>query len=134
MNFVDISGGSEITKYGLIFTGQCAIYDSKVSIKNSNFLYSKGDDGLNVKHSSVDISDSFFGYNRADQVDLDFCTGLISNCIYKPSLSDPNGDGLDISGSEILVKKSVKNINKLTINEKISAAEEAKKTPDKKKK
>ena len=36
--------------------------------------------------------------------------------------------------SEILVKKSVKNINKLTIDEKIKAAEEAKKTPDKKKK
>ena len=36
--------------------------------------------------------------------------------------------------SEILVKKAVKNINKLTINEKIALAEEAKKTPDKKKK
>jgi large subunit ribosomal protein L3 len=36
--------------------------------------------------------------------------------------------------SEILVKKSVKNINKLTIDEKIKVAEEAKKTPDKKKK
>ena len=36
--------------------------------------------------------------------------------------------------SEILVKKSVKNINKLTIDEKIKAAEQAKKTPDKKKK
>ena len=36
--------------------------------------------------------------------------------------------------SEIIVKKAVKNINKLTINEKIAAAEEAKKTPDKKKK
>jgi large subunit ribosomal protein L3 len=36
--------------------------------------------------------------------------------------------------SEILVKKSVKIINKLTINEKIVVAEEAKKTPDKKKK
>jgi large subunit ribosomal protein L3 len=36
--------------------------------------------------------------------------------------------------TEILVKKSVKNINKLTIKEKISAAEQAKKTPDKKKK
>ena len=36
--------------------------------------------------------------------------------------------------SEILVKKSVKNINKLTVEEKIKAAEEAKKTPDKKKK
>jgi large subunit ribosomal protein L3 len=36
--------------------------------------------------------------------------------------------------SEIIVKKAVKNINKLTINEKIKVAEEAKKTPDKKKK
>jgi large subunit ribosomal protein L3 len=36
--------------------------------------------------------------------------------------------------TEILVKKSVKSINKLTITEKIKAAEEAKKTPDKKKK
>ena len=36
--------------------------------------------------------------------------------------------------SEILVKKSVKNINKLTISEKIKLAEEAKKIPDKKKK
>jgi len=36
--------------------------------------------------------------------------------------------------SEVLVKGSVKNINKLTIDEKIKVAEQAKKTPDKKKK
>ena len=36
--------------------------------------------------------------------------------------------------TEILVKKSIKNINKMTINQKIEAAEKAKKTPDKKKK
>jgi len=36
--------------------------------------------------------------------------------------------------SEVLVKSSVKNIDKLTIDEKIKAAEQAKKTPDKKKK
>ena len=36
--------------------------------------------------------------------------------------------------TEILVKKSVKNINKMTVLEKIAAAEQAKKTPDKKKK
>ena len=36
--------------------------------------------------------------------------------------------------SEILVKKSVKNLKKMTIDEKIKAAEQAKKTPDKKKK
>ena len=42
-----------------------------------------------------------------------------------------------ITGSkntEVLVKSSVKNINRLTISEKIEAAEQAKKTPDKKKK
>ena len=36
--------------------------------------------------------------------------------------------------SEVLVKKSVKNISKLTINEKIEALEKLKKTPEKKKK
>ena len=36
--------------------------------------------------------------------------------------------------TEVVVRKSIKNINKLTISEKIAAAEEAKKTPDKKKK
>ena len=36
--------------------------------------------------------------------------------------------------AEVLVKKSVKNIDKKTILEKIKAADEAKKTPDKKKK
>ena len=36
--------------------------------------------------------------------------------------------------SEVLVKRSVKNIKKLTILEKIASAEQAKKTPDKKKK
>ena len=36
--------------------------------------------------------------------------------------------------SEVLVKGSVKNIKKMTISEKLKAAEEAKKTPEKKKK
>ena len=36
--------------------------------------------------------------------------------------------------TEVVVRQSVKNISKMTISEKIIAAEEAKKTPDKKKK
>ena len=36
--------------------------------------------------------------------------------------------------TEVMVKKSVKNINKSTILEKIKLADEAKKTPEKKKK
>ena len=55
--------------------------------------------------------------------------------------TDPENNLLYLKGSipgskntEVLVKKSVKNIKKLTILEKIEVAEKAKKTPDKKKK
>jgi large subunit ribosomal protein L3 len=55
--------------------------------------------------------------------------------------SDIENDLLYLKGSipgskncEVLVKKAVKDIKKLTIKEKILAAEQAKKTPDKKKK
>ena len=55
--------------------------------------------------------------------------------------SDVENDLLYVKGSipgskntEVFVRKSVKNINKMTVSEKIAAAEEAKKTPDKKKK
>ena len=55
--------------------------------------------------------------------------------------SDAENDLLFLKGSipgsknsEVMVKKSVKNISKMTIYEKQAAAEEAKKTPDKKKK
>ena len=55
--------------------------------------------------------------------------------------SDLKNDLLYLKGSipgskntEVLVKKAIKNIKKLTINEKIELTEKAKKTPDKKKK
>ena len=55
--------------------------------------------------------------------------------------SDIENDLLYLKGSipgskntEVLVKKAIKNVQKLTITEKIEMAEKAKKTPDKKKK
>ena len=55
--------------------------------------------------------------------------------------SDIENDLLYLKGSipgskntEVLVKKAIKNVQKLTISEKIEIAEKAKKTPDKKKK
>ena len=55
--------------------------------------------------------------------------------------TDLDNDLLYLKGSipgsknaEVVVRQSVKKINKMTVSEKIAAAEEAKKTPDKKKK
>ena len=45
-----------------------------------------------------------------------------------------NGSIPGSKNTEVVVRQSVKNISKMTISEKIIAAEEAKKTPDKKKK
>ena len=54
--------------------------------------------------------------------------------------SDIDNDLLFVKGSkpgskncEVLVKKAVKNIKKLTVNEKIEVIEKLKQTPDKKK-
>ena len=64
--------------------------------------------------------------------------GRFENIFYKAILNawEDFYDFLNLNAknSEILVKGSVKNIQKKTIQEKIKANEEAKKTPDKKKK
>ena len=53
-------------------------------------------------HASF-ISNSDFSNNSADQVDLDFCFGTVTNCTFSPSTIDPNGDGLDLSGGDLYV-------------------------------
>ena len=57
-----------------------------------------------------------------------------SDCYDDLAKKDIRELNLESKNTEIVVRKSVKNINKMTISEKIVAAEEAKKTPDKKKK
>ncbi len=105
LNYFEISGGSEVVKYGMTFTGQFAVYSSDVTISNSSFSNSMGDDGLNVKYGKVDIHDCQFNGNKADQVDLDFCIGKVTRSVFNPSSLDSNGDGLDVSGSKILIEE-----------------------------
>ena len=62
-----------------------------------------------------------------------FCIVLILSPMW-PAIFFPLNSLPGSKNTEILVKKSVKDIKKMTVNEKIAAAEEAKKTPDKKKK
>tara|TARA_B110000046_G_C13026063_1_gene414205 strand:- start:8991 stop:11648 length:2658 start_codon:yes stop_codon:yes gene_type:complete len=103
INNFHVSNGGETYFQGLLFTGQFAVYNANVSIKNSSFVSSTGDDGLNLKYCKVKLLDCSFESNKADQVDLDFCWALIENCNFTPSRIDPNGDGLDVSGSNTLV-------------------------------
>lgn len=99
IDFLSVSGGSELYYDGKIYTGQFAVYHSNVHLTNSVFRNSQGDDGVNIKYSKVHINHCIFENNKADQIDLDFCHAIVSNCVFKPSKIDPNGDGLDLSGS-----------------------------------
>lgn len=99
IDYLYVSGGSETYYSGKMYTGQFAIYNSNVNITNSTFKNSQGDDGINIKYSKVYIDHCTLENNKADQIDLDFCHAIVSNCVFRPSQIDPNGDGLDLSGS-----------------------------------
>lgn len=104
--YLNVSGGSESTVNGRLFTGQFAIYNSNVSLSNCGFTGSMADDGLNIKYSKVTLDSCSFTLNMADQVDLDFCCAVVSNCVFAPSDIDDNGDGLDLSGSYASISNS----------------------------
>lgn len=101
-----IEGGSERILNGVQFTGQLSIHNSIVNLKRVKVSKSISDDGLNVRNGKVKIQDSLFVDNLFDQIDLDFCTGEVSNNLFSyPQIanSDNNGDGLDVSGSKLQV-------------------------------
>jgi hypothetical protein len=123
INWLDISGGNEKWINGMYFSGQFAINYMDVIINNSVIHNSISDDGINIKYADVTIDNSKFYGNKVDQVDLDFVTGIVKNSEFKGIRGGVNGDGLDLSGSEVLVK----NNNFLDSSDKgISVGEETK--------
>ena len=61
-----------------------------------------GDDYLNIVNSQFEIKNIYFSRTVADAFDIDFSNGLIKSmtCINCGTLDD-NGDGLDISFSDV---------------------------------
>ena len=112
---LDISGGSEDIIAGIYLSGGLSLYHHKqVNISNSFIHNNEADDGLNIKNANIFMTGSKLAHNFADQADLDYCTGLVSNNLFEiatnQELSDateiPNGDGLDMSGSDLIVRNN----------------------------
>jgi hypothetical protein len=110
INYLNLSGGSEDYINGVHFSGGLSVYSHKeVSILNSHIHNNKADDGLNIKNSNIFLKGNLFESNFADQVDLDYVVGEIrNNNFLQKSLNeegdlDLNGDGLDLSGSSVLI-------------------------------
>lgn len=103
-----LSHGNERWINGIYFSGGLSLhYNGEVDISDSIISANHADDGLNIKYSNrVTIKNSRFEDNFSDQVDLDYCTGTVisSRFLNNIELSDDNSDGLDVSGSRIIVK------------------------------
>ena len=101
-----VSGGGEGIIDNTQTTGQFVIVHGDVLIENSVFTSSASDDGLNIKYSKVDLKNNIFEKNFGDQVDLDYCTGSVTDNLFIASVDSAKQsetDGLDVSGSSVRI-------------------------------
>ncbi|MDX2470398.1 MAG: right-handed parallel beta-helix repeat-containing protein [SAR324 cluster bacterium] len=114
INHLILSGGNEKWMNGAYFSGAFSLhYQKSVQIENSQFIGGRADDGVNIKFSKIFLKNNIFKNNFADQIDLDYCNGFVldSSFLYEQE-GDNNGDGLDISGSQIYASGNLyKNFN-----------------------
>jgi hypothetical protein len=110
IRYLEISGGNESMVQGVKFLGQLSIHNSNTTLFNTLVKGSISDDGLNIRNSEVKIINSQFVDNFADQVDLDFCNGIVKGSYFSMEInndsSDHNGDGFDVSGSKIILEEN----------------------------
>ena len=116
ISYLDLSGGSEAFINGIYGSGALSLYShDNVMISNSDFHNNYADDALNVKNSKFKIYNNRFTNNFADHIDIDYSKGTVQNNSFlvesksedfKTILSD-NGDGLDLSGSYVIVRNNI---------------------------
>ena len=103
---LEINGGSSSTIEGITFLGQLSIHNANIFASNLLIKNSFSDDGANIRNSNLELNQSIFIENKFDQLDLDFTNGSLSNSIFKKNIKNiknDNGDGLDLSGSKIIL-------------------------------
>ena len=105
VNYLELSGGSDAWLDGARFSGALSIhYQDTVSMSHTTIRDNQGADGLSIKYAAGAVSDSRFTGNRDDQVDLEYFDGLVrGNRFESTPIGDPNGDGLDLRGSRVVV-------------------------------
>jgi len=107
LKWVEISGGNEEIINGIYLSGALSVYHTDAILENVRIYGNHADDGLIIKYSKVSIINSVFKDNFADQIDLDFCTGMVENSFFGiEKRGDSNGDGLDLSGSRIIINNN----------------------------
>lgn len=84
----------------LNLTGGVTFYDVTLHVDGLEITNTKAEDAINIINSKIDIKNLVLKETISDALDCDFCTGIIDNGF----ASDIQGDAIDFSGSNVLVK------------------------------
>lgn len=107
IRYLDISWGSEVLINGRFVSGWFSLYFTDVVMDHVTIRGHRADDGLNIKYGEVMVTNTMFVSNFADQFDCDYCTWEVSNNTFVTDQNNSDGDGLDVSGSDLLVKNNL---------------------------
>jgi hypothetical protein len=102
---LELEGGSEDYLRGAYYSGQLSVYHQDLVLSHTILRGSHADDSLNAKYAEVTIRHCAFLDSAADAVDLDWVEGSIAHSLFAGM--GPEGDGVDVSGSRVVVKESV---------------------------
>ena len=83
------------------YTGSVNGYGGAFKFKNVFISNGMAEDQLNIVHAKIDINDLKINNAISDAFDCDFCEGTIQNISFK----NVDGDGLDISGSNLDIQQ-----------------------------
>lgn len=82
---------------GWQLTGAVNFFESDVDISHTRFLDNVCEDGLNIIHSDFTLRNSEISGTFSDGFDADYCTGVVSDCVFKNN----GNDCMDFSTSQV---------------------------------
>lgn len=83
-------------------TGGVTFFESNLHLERCSFIGHRGEDALNAIRSRIELVDLTFRDTPSDAFDGDFVEGRIEGGLFK----DVGGDGVDVSGSSIIVSRT----------------------------
>lgn len=101
LDHVVIGSTHSVELPGWSLTGGVNFYRSDVSISDSRFMNSRGEDALNIIESEFSIDGTLFRNTASDAFDADFAHGIVSDSRFEQIGSAGGGDAVDVSGSRV---------------------------------
>jgi len=106
LSYTSISNTSGINRNEWQLTGGTTFYKSDVNLINCTLTGTTGEDTLNIIHSDFKLNNVMIKNCASDAFDSDFSTGEILSSIFQDIGLAGGGDGVDFSGSNVVMKNS----------------------------